>query len=147
MAPLGRQDFKALFSELGLNDVKAIGLSSVRESGGNFRNRTFLFAPDGRHGLLAVLGGQPGRFVGARLAPADTDFYSECEFDVSALYDTIKAVVAKVSRSEEHTSELQSLRHLVCRLLLEKKKDKADTPNKLNIHHSEHTLNLLHVWR
>src|SRR5258705_10189119 len=29
-------------------------------------------------------------------------------------------------RSEEHTSELQSLRHLVCRLLLEKKK-KAQT--------------------
>src|ERR1035438_3760630 len=26
-----------------------------------------------------------------------------------------------VTRSEEHTSELQSLRHLVCRLLLEKK--------------------------
>src|SRR5205814_5420318 len=29
-------------------------------------------------------------------------------------------------RSEEHTSELQSLRHLVCRLLLEKKKKKQD---------------------
>src|SRR5205814_9845414 len=28
----------------------------------------------------------------------------------------------RASRSEEHTSELQSLRHLVCRLLLEKKK-------------------------
>src|ERR1039458_10766275 len=28
-----------------------------------------------------------------------------------------------VLRSEEHTSELQSLRHLVCRLLLEKKKN------------------------
>src|SRR5258705_8401685 len=28
-------------------------------------------------------------------------------------------------RSEEHTSELQSLRHLVCRLLLEKKKKVA----------------------
>src|SRR5262245_46970718 len=27
-----------------------------------------------------------------------------------------------IPRSEEHTSELQSLRHLVCRLLLEKKK-------------------------
>src|SRR5205814_10727928 len=27
-----------------------------------------------------------------------------------------------MSRSEEHTSELQSLRHLVCRLLLEKKR-------------------------
>src|SRR5262245_27178405 len=30
----------------------------------------------------------------------------------------------EVHRSEEHTSELQSLRHLVCRLLLEKKKKK-----------------------
>src|SRR5437899_8828715 len=30
------------------------------------------------------------------------------------------------SRSEEHTSELQSLRHLVCRLLLEKKKKKKN---------------------
>src|SRR5258705_3412912 len=29
-------------------------------------------------------------------------------------------------RSEEHTSELQSLRHLVCRLLLEKKKTVTD---------------------
>src|SRR5262245_64055007 len=29
---------------------------------------------------------------------------------------------ARTPRSEEHTSELQSLRHLVCRLLLEKKK-------------------------
>src|SRR5947199_3255568 len=28
----------------------------------------------------------------------------------------------RILRSEEHTSELQSLRHLVCRLLLEKKK-------------------------
>src|SRR2546422_7400783 len=30
-------------------------------------------------------------------------------------------------RSEEHTSELQSRLHLVCRLLLEKKKTKTDT--------------------
>src|SRR5258705_8368843 len=29
-------------------------------------------------------------------------------------------------RSEEHTSELQSLRHLVCRLLLEKKSELGD---------------------
>src|SRR3712207_7085102 len=29
-------------------------------------------------------------------------------------------------RSEEHTSELQSRQYLVCRLLLEKKKDKTD---------------------
>src|SRR5205814_4788776 len=35
-----------------------------------------------------------------------------------ALYAMVPA------RSEEHTSELQSLRHIVCRLLLEKKKRK-----------------------
>src|SRR5258705_10318370 len=36
-----------------------------------------------------------------------------------------------LERSEEHTSELQSLRHLVCRLLLEKKKNN----NKLSLIH------------
>src|SRR5262245_66690067 len=44
------------------------------------------------------------------------------------LLDSSQAVAharraALASRSEEHTSELQSLRQLVCRLLLEKKKD------------------------
>src|SRR5205823_15003343 len=33
-------------------------------------------------------------------------------------------VVGRVLRSEEHTSELQSVAYLVCRLLLEKKKKK-----------------------
>src|SRR5947199_3216988 len=36
-------------------------------------------------------------------------------------------------RSEEHTSELQSLRHLVCRLLLEKKKKKQKTHNNYEL--------------
>src|SRR5262245_63001920 len=36
-------------------------------------------------------------------------------------------------RSEEHTSELQSLRHLVCRLLLEKKKKKKKTTHTTTI--------------
>src|SRR2546422_1434833 len=38
-----------------------------------------------------------------------------------------------LDRSEEHTSELQSRLHLVCRLLLEKKKKKQTE------HHSLHT--------
>src|SRR5205823_13812788 len=37
-------------------------------------------------------------------------------------YDHIAAAHAGQHRSEEHTSELQSLAYLVCRLLLEKKK-------------------------
>src|SRR2546423_2709679 len=42
-------------------------------------------------------------------------------------------------RSEEHTSELQSLAYLVCRLLLEKKKT-ARLPSKLHIRYYTTTL-------
>src|SRR5258705_5863332 len=38
------------------------------------------------------------------------------------------------SRSEEHTSELQSLRHLVCRLLLEKKKEPSGNTSQTASH-------------
>src|SRR5436853_4213333 len=38
------------------------------------------------------------------------------------------------SRSEEHTSELQSLRQLVCRLLLEKKKAHGQIANQSHSH-------------
>src|SRR5258708_11945197 len=41
--------------------------------------------------------------------------------------------VTTESRSEEHTSELQSPDHLVCRLLLEKKKHKGGVPVAYNI--------------
>src|SRR5205814_8015457 len=40
-------------------------------------------------------------------------------------------------RSEEHTSELQSLRHLVCRLLLEKKKKKKKQCQQKQIKHTK----------
>src|SRR2546425_7585517 len=43
-----------------------------------------------------------------------------------------RSIDGSVSRSEEHTSELQSLAYLVCRLLLEKKKKK----NKQHQQHS-----------
>src|SRR5437899_10635273 len=44
-----------------------------------------------------------------------------------------KKTARVAARSEEHTSELQSLRHLVCRLLLEKKKIKKKKNTKQNI--------------
>src|SRR5258705_6344500 len=46
-----------------------------------------------------------------------------CEFCAGSRLKTRKAYC---KRSEEHTSELQSLRHLVCRLLLEKKKNSPE---------------------
>jgi len=38
----------------------------------------------------------------------------------------VTTVINELDRSEEHTSELQSLTNLVCRLLLEKKKNITD---------------------
>src|SRR2546425_3494004 len=41
---------------------------------------------------------------------------------------------SRFSRSEEHTSELQSLAYLVCRLLLEKKKKTTSTQRLMKLH-------------
>src|ERR1035438_865552 len=52
------------------------------------------------------------------LFPYTTLFRSD-HHDRGSLW-LVDRAVDFISRSEEHTSELQSLRHLVCRLLLEK---------------------------
>src|SRR5690606_40282404 len=46
-------------------------------------------------------------------------------FDPGRLQDDFDRQLKKGSRSEEHTSELQSRENLVCRLLLEKKKKRT----------------------
>src|SRR2546425_7287000 len=46
----------------------------------------------------------------------------------SLFYSAARLVLRILGRSEEHTSELQSLAYLVCRLLLEKKKLRSDRP-------------------
>src|ERR1039458_7179893 len=63
---------------------------------------------------------------------ATTEIYTLSLHDALPIYSTPRPPAAchastfscrsSIRRSEEHTSELQSLRHLVCRLLLEKKK-------------------------
>src|SRR5690554_7190232 len=52
-----------------------------------------------------------------------------------AYLPVLQAVKKSCFRSEEHTSELQSRPHLVCRLLLEKKKKKKYKNMKINIYY------------
>src|SRR3989475_7880368 len=77
------------------------------------------------------------------LFPYTTLFRSQAEPDITGVADSATATLESVShslkdlqtiliglkegRSEEHTSELQSQSNLVCRLLLEKKKNTAPT--------------------
>src|ERR1035438_10754547 len=58
--------------------------------------------------------------------------------DVRGAADQIVATGMKDAgyRSEEHTSELQSLRHLVCRLLLEKKNNYISTATTSALRHA-----------
>src|SRR5438552_7375710 len=60
-------------------------------------------------------------------------FYrADCVYDLGQFAESIKLYGEAAFRSEEHTSELQSPDHLVCRLLLEKKK-KYSISGNLNI--------------
>src|SRR2546425_2587152 len=65
-------------------------------------------------GGALVLFGVLGTLAGLRGTPLRSDFAAETS-----------RLLSSASRSEEHTSELQSLAYLVCRLLLEKKKNKS----------------------
>src|SRR5205814_9973180 len=100
------------------------------------RDRIFLQDPPDQPPLLADVRALPdlaGRPPGCPLFPYTTLFRSRMARSLvdqpalSVAYPkyfrpSVEVLRVRDRRSEEHTSELQSLRHLVCRLLLEKKK-------------------------
>src|SRR6266496_4950384 len=67
----------------------------------------------------------PGILSDLKNSPENLALTFKTYRNLDALYDVLNSVVESAgARSEEHTSELQSRRDLVCRLLLEKKKKK-----------------------
>src|SRR5262245_62707794 len=95
-------------STLSLHDalpIFGLGVKTIdTSSGADYSAPTVTFAsvdPGGAAGTATVAGGQ---VTGITVTYGGTGY------------------TVGTTRSEEHTSELQSLRHLVCRLLLEKKK-------------------------
>src|SRR5258708_19208396 len=69
----------------------------------------------------------------SEVAPSTGD--SHCFLEACLEDGPVGAIGVKTrfQRSEEHTSELQSPDHLVCRLLLEKKKHKTSTRVSANL--------------
>src|SRR5436853_3162453 len=63
-------------------------------------------------------------FRSVRLGPTEPHALPQHARDLGDVGIGVGVVGAAADRSEEHTSELQALRHLVCRLLLLKKKRK-----------------------
>src|SRR5438045_6702413 len=83
------------------------------------KKRDFRKTPEPEPGLV---GEGAGRFVVGRHRATRLHYDLRLEVNgVLASWAVPKGPTLD-PRSEEHTSELQSLRHLVCRLLLEKKK-------------------------
>src|SRR5205814_4193171 len=72
--------------------------------------------------IVAVTKGAPLRQLGELLMKPTYDVVGTDRYQTIADLRGQDIGVSSVARSEEHTSELQSLRHVVCRLLLEKKK-------------------------
>jgi len=94
---VARQNLTEIATLLGLDGVKALGMSSVPEGDGFFRNRLFLYTGGERRGLLAAFGGRPAPFRHVGLAPADVAFFGETEMDLGVVYRTIKDVVTRVA--------------------------------------------------
>src|SRR5438552_14832752 len=61
-------------------------------------------------------------------APGRSPFRASARHDCAGTPPIGRSRESPASRSEEHTSELQSPDHLVCRLLLEKKKHTSTLP-------------------
>src|SRR5258708_27585829 len=88
-----------------------------------------------------------GLLIGATLATKPHEIYRALmEATAFGTRKIIEAFTGKgvainelYARSEEHTSELQSPDHLVCRLLLEKKK-KRHNKESPELHQNEHVL-------
>src|SRR5256884_1994922 len=79
---------------------------------------------------VRYLGVGVGRVVDMRIDQRDSSRV-EVIVDIDATTPISAHTVAEL-RSEEHTSELQSRLHLVCRLLLEKKKGRSSTSSALH---------------
>src|SRR5690625_6999816 len=99
-----------MYPRIDFPDHQFITLDKTRDCGFSFR----------RSAHSEVI--ERDRFFGEELE-------NNCWFDLN--YPAFNATVhftyhpIRENRSEEHTSELQSRGHLVCRLLLEKKKEKT----------------------
>ena len=78
----------ALLRVTGLDAVSAMGFSSVRTENG-FRNKTYVHTPDGRRGLLQLMGGDSKPFEVLNLAPAGSDFVIEQDLNFKTLYESV----------------------------------------------------------
>src|SRR3712207_7645311 len=95
-------------------------------------------APLPLKGFMNAVGKPPTKSL---FMPSCSTIHRMPPMSISMAPDALKTPTATnmATRSEEHTSELQSRQYLVCRLLLEKKKKTTKTHPHQHIHLSNST--------
>ena len=78
----------ALLRVTGLDAVSAMGFSSIR-TGDGFRNKTYIHTPEGRRGLLRLMGGDSKPFEVLKFAPAGSDFVIEQDLNFKTLFESV----------------------------------------------------------
>src|ERR1039458_1344728 len=103
---------------------KTWNVAQPRPTGSNFGNMYRRQRLSGDSGVVMFSDGKTnpsGLGSTARVAHSWNSSYVPGDIAASRALPFFGVPRTRLYRSEEHTSELQSLRHLVCRLLLEKK--------------------------
>src|SRR5437762_11023280 len=88
------------------------------------RFATLTDAPNSERMRYATGGPNPRSLPGVLAFPIENRSKNLATAGLGIVLPRLSMVTVSASRSEEHTSELQSPMYLVCRLLLEKKKKK-----------------------
>src|SRR5690554_2308198 len=110
-------------TEIKRKEVKEVLANGFPQINGTAELQNFLEIPT-QLVPAQFFGGEEGEFAEIQFG---TKYNFNAGISASQLIFDGTYLVGLKARSEEHTSELQSRPHLVCRLLLEKKKNKEQT--------------------
>ncbi len=89
-----------IIKALGLDRLKAFGLSSRKAEGGLFRNRGFLYLPEGRTGVFQLFGGEAAPLQSPLSAPAGSDLVMEMDLTLGAVLELVEAVLTSTGEEQ-----------------------------------------------
>jgi len=105
--PIPPLEIPKLLQVTGLDTVSALGVSSKRIEDG-FRNKTYILAPNGRQGLLRILGDESKPFDVVNMAPAGTDIALEQDINLKVLREVAMEAITML-QGERGKERMQAM--------------------------------------
>lgn len=85
-----------IFQDLGIYNLEAFGTSSYAEPEGVFRNKAYIYMPDGRSGIFNVFGNQPHAFDSVAMATGDTDLVLSMDFNGKEVLSIVENLITRI---------------------------------------------------